>query len=280
MTGTLEKGNRIGAAYVAILPIVPRSCMFTTTDSARSLHYRPALFTPFSELIAAESTRHGGISPTPFASLNLGINTTDDPASVDENRRRFFAAIGADISQFASAHQVHGTEVLYTTEPGRFEGYDALITNRPCLVVGVTVADCVPILLYDQANQAVAAIHAGWRGTVGGIVRKTLAAMQQQFGTAASHCFAYVGTCIDACSFEVGSEVADQFSAAFRRADGAKYYIDLKAANTQALLDFGIPAEQISVSPFSTVLNNEDYFSYRAEGGQTGRMLAVIGVKP
>lgn len=248
------------------------------TDSAKVLYRSPTIFTRFPELTAAESTRYGGISPAPFASLNLGINTADDSAHVDENRRRFFAAIGADERQFASSHQVHGTESLYTTKSGRFEGYDALITDQPGLLVGVTVADCVPILIYDQANRAVAAIHAGWRGTVGGIGQKTLVAMQQRFGTAANHCYAYIGTCIDECSFAVGLEVADQFSMAFKRADRDRYYVDLKAANKQALIDFGIPADQIDVSPFSTVLNNDAYFSYRAEGGQTGRMLAVIGV--
>ena len=253
--------------------------MFIPTESTPVLYRSPALFACFPDLIIAESTRHGGVSLIPFASLNLGINTTDDPANVNENRRRFFTAIGADVSLFASSHQVHSTEILYVTEPGRFEGYDALITNQPGLLIGVTVADCVPVLLYDPANQAIAAVHAGWRGTVGGIVHKTLAAMQQRFGTVANHCYAHVGTCIDACSFEVGPEVANQFSALFKRADGRQYYVDLKAANKQALLDFGIPAEQISVSPFSTVLNNDDYFSYRAEGGKTGRMLAVIGVK-
>ena len=241
----------------------------------------PTLFAPFLNLIAAESTRHGGVSLAPFSSLNLGINTPDDPANVDENRRRFFEAIGASTNLFASSHQVHGTEILYTTEPGRFDGYDALMTNRPGLLVGVTVADCVPILIYDQAHQAVAAIHAGWRGTVGRIVEKTLEAMQQQFGTSPEACCAYVGTCIDECSFEVGPDVADQFASMFTQTDArtGKSYIDLKAANRQQLMDSGIPEAQIDVSAFSTVIHNHDYFSYRAEKGQTGRMLAVIGMK-
>lgn len=253
-----------------------------TVSTISSVAYRtPPIFANFSNLIAAESTRHGGVSPAPFASLNLGINTPDDPANVDENRRRFFAAIGAETYQFASSHQVHGTEILHTTEPGRFDGYDALITNQPGLLIGVTVADCVPILIYDQKNQAVAAVHAGWRGTIGDIVAKTLTAMHQRFGTKADQCYAYVGTCIDECSFEVGPEVADQFASVFVRKDlrTGKGYIDLKKANTKPLTDFGIPTTQISMSPFSTVLNNEDYFSYRAEQGQTGRMLAVLGIK-
>lgn len=244
------------------------------------MYRTPAVFAPFPNLIAAESTRHGGISPIPFASLNLGINTADDPANVDENRRRFFRHIGADGFGFASAQQVHGTDVLNVTDAGRFEGYDALMTNRPGLLVGVTVADCVPILIYDHDHQAVAAIHAGWRGTVGGIVTRTLLAMQQQFGTVGARCYAYVGTCIDETTFEVGKEVAEQFDAEFVRVDSRsrKMCANLKAANVRLLADFGVPATQIDVSAFSTVQNNDDYFSYRVESGQTGRMLAVIGM--
>ncbi len=255
--------------------------MRSVSTSDRVLYRTPALFDPFSRLIAAESTRHGGVSPSPFSSLNLGINTPDDPANVDENRRRFFSAIGAGMVRFASALQVHGTEILYTTEPGRFDGYDAIITDQPGLFIGVTVADCVPILIYDAKHQAIAAIHAGWRGTVGGIVSKTLDAMQHRFGTLPDQCYAYVGTCIDACAFEVGPEVADQFAPDFKRADltTGKSYINLKAANARLLTDFGIPLAQAEISPYSTVLHNQDYFSYRAEKGQTGRMLAVIGIR-
>ncbi|GAB4041997.1 peptidoglycan editing factor PgeF [Spirosoma jeollabukense] len=255
----------------------------STKLASKAVSYRiPTLFAPFTNLIAAESTRHGGVSPAPFSSLNLGINTSDDPANVDENRRRFFEAIGAaGTAPFASSHQIHGTEVLQATEPGRFEGYDALITNQPGLLIGVTVADCVPILLYDQVHQAVAAIHAGWKGTIGAIVAKTLDAMKRQFDTLGAQCYAYIGTCIDECSFDVGPDVAEQFAPAFKQAiaDSGKSYVDLKAANMKYLIDFGIPRAQIDVSPFSTVLNNDTYFSHRAEKGQTGRMLTVIGIK-
>lgn len=256
------------------------------TQAASHLYRTPAVFSHFPKLIAAESTRHGGVSEAPFGSLNLGINTTDNSENVAENRRRFFDAIGADNYSFASSYQVHGTDVLHATEAGRFDGYDALITSQPGLLIGVTVADCVPILIYDQAHQAVAAIHAGWRGTVGGIVTKTLALMQQQFGTVAGACYAYVGTCIDECSFEVGPEVAEQFASAYIQTNSGtgKAYVDLKGANAARLIDFGIPSKQIEISPFSTVLNNDTYFSYRAavsrvENGQTGRMLAVIGLQ-
>lgn len=248
-----------------------------------SSYFAPALLSQFPDLIAAESTRYGGVSVAPFASLNLGINTDDLPENVDENRRRFFKVLGVEeyVAGFASSHQVHGTDVLFATEAGRYTGYDALITNKPGLLVGVTVADCVPVLIYDKANRAVAAVHAGWRGTVGRIVSKTLEAMQHQFGTKADECYAFVGTCIDECSFEVGPEVAEQFAVEFKRTDhqSTKAFINLKGANRQQLIDFGIPESQIDVSTFSTVLHNDRYFSYRAENGQTGRMLAIIGVR-
>lgn len=104
--------------------------------------------------------------------------------------------------------------------------------------------------------------------------------MQQQFGTKAEECYAYVGTCIDECAFEVGPEVAEQFDTAFKRADAGsdKSFVDLKAANAHLLVTAGIPERKLEVSSFSTVLHNDTYFSYRAEQGQTGRMLAVIGL--
>ncbi|QKZ15315.1 peptidoglycan editing factor PgeF [Spirosoma sp. KUDC1026] len=244
-------------------------------------YVRPAIFSLFPELVGAESTRHGGVSPEPFSSLNLGINTADDIANVDENRRRFLSAIGAEEFGFTSSYQVHGLEILLATEAGRYEGYDALVTNQPGLLVGVTVADCVPILVYDSEKRVVAAVHAGWKGTTGKLVAKTISLMKDLFGTNPEACYAYIGTCIDECSFEVGPEVADLFEPAFRRAQlgTVKSYVDLKAANRQLLLNAGVPAAHIEVSSYSTVLNNDSFFSHRAEHGQTGRMLAVIGVK-
>ncbi len=242
----------------------------------------PAIFAPYSRLVAAESTRHGGISPAPYQSLNLGYNTDDTPENTTENRRLFFTALGIDPAQVASSHQCHGTRILTATEPGRFDGYDALMTNVPGLFVAVSIADCVPVLIYDSVTQAVAAVHAGWRGTVGEIVGKTVRAMHDQYGTRPADCFAYVGTCIDETSFAVSSDTANAFAPEFVQPgqQSGKFLVDLKAANARQLTDFGIPSAQISRSPFSTVLNNADYFSHRAEQGQTGRMLAVIGVKP
>ncbi len=241
----------------------------------------PAIFAQQPGLVAAESTRHGGISMGAYLSQNLGINTDDDPVHVTENRRQFLANWHLTEADLASSYQVHDTAIRVATQGERTHGFDAIITNKPGLLVGVTVADCTPVLVFDPQNKVVAAIHAGWRGTVGGIVTETLRLMQTEFGTDPGHCLAYVGTCIDACDFEVSADVAAQFLPEHQRPGpvAGKAFVDLKKANADQLRVAGIPNAQIEVSPYSTVANNDDYFSHRHEKGITGRMLAVIGFR-
>lgn len=232
----------------------------------------------------AQSTRHGGVSPAPWTSLNLGLHTDDDPARVQENRRRFFAALDVDPSWVAGGHQVHGAEVCVVDRPGQYEGYDAFVTDRRGIFLSVTVADCVPVLLYDARTGAVGAAHAGWRGTVAGVVRAALDAMQRHFATCPRDVRAWIGAAIGFDHFEVGEEVARHFAARqgelLLKKPGArpgKWYVDLKAANRLQLEEAGVPAAQIELAPWCTVTHNADFFSYRKEGGRTGRMLAVVG---
>ncbi|MBK7406614.1 MAG: peptidoglycan editing factor PgeF [Saprospirales bacterium] len=241
---------------------------------------RPLIFREFAALLAIESTRHGGVSSVPYASLNLGLFTEDTPENIQENRRRLFHSLGISEAQVAHTHQVHGDNILLVEQAGQYEGYDALITSQPGLFLSVTVADCTPILVYDPVQQAVAAIHAGWRGAAGRIVAKSLEAMEAACQTRAEDCRAFIGTCIDECSYEVGAEVVAHFAPAFSRKGEhpGKFLLDLKAANAAQLREAGVPESQIEISPYSTVLHNADYFSYRKEGGETGRMLAIIGL--
>lgn len=251
--------------------------MSTLTNS----HQIPEIFSPFTSIVAAQSTRHGGVSPAPYSSLNIGLYTPDEQTNVDENRDRFFGALGVQESQIAGSFQVHQDQVKMVNQPEQVEGYDALITNKKNIFLTVTVADCVPILIYDAKQEVVAAIHAGWRGTVVQIVRKTLNKMQLQFQTKGPDCYAFIGTCIDLCSFEVGPEVSDQFAEAYKEWDEGrqKFRVDLKESNKAQLLGFDVPESQIEVSPFDTMTHNDTFFSHRKEAGKTGRMLAVIGMK-
>ncbi|MEL6863315.1 MAG: peptidoglycan editing factor PgeF [Bacteroidota bacterium] len=238
-------------------------------------------FSQFPALIAAQSTRHGGISPTPYASLNLSLHTDDHPNNVAINRQRFFEHLGIPMDRLAYSHQVHGHQVAIVDQAGALEGYDALISRQKGLFLCVTIADCLPILVYDPVQNGVAAIHAGWRGTVGRIVEKTLQLMIEHWGSRVADCFAYLGTAIDECSFEVDEDVARQFQDSHQRWDEkrGKYLIDLKKANMDQLLGMGFKRARISQSPYSTYLDNEHFFSYRKEGITSGRMLAVIGIR-
>lgn len=250
-------------------------------QQAAELFRSPSIFKHFPQLVAAQSTRRGGVSPHPYASLNLGLFTDDDIENVRENRRRFFSALEVEPGAVAHSYQVHEDQILVVERPGAYRGYDALITNRSGIFCCVTVADCTPILVYDPKNEAVAAIHAGWRGTALQIVRKTLDKMRETFGAQAADCQAYIGTCIAECSYEVGVEVADHFDPGHKRFDAErnKFYVDLKAANKTQLLAAGLPEKNIEVSPHCTFLQNDRYFSHRKEMGTTGRMLAGIGVR-
>lgn len=234
-----------------------------------------------SELIAAQSTRHGGISPAPYKSLNLGLYTPDAEEHVRANRQRFFQQLGLSAAQAAGARQVHGDEILRVHKPGEYEGYDALITDQPGVALTVTVADCCPVLLFDPRRQVIGAVHAGWRGTVLGIAGKTVRQLIDQFAADPQDMQAYVGACIDRSSYEVDADVADHFAQAYKLwdPDRGKYYLDIKKANRDQLLDAGIPGEHIGLSPWCTVRNNDHFFSHRHERGQTGRGLAVIAMK-
>lgn len=228
-----------------------------------------------------ESRRLGGVSQPPYESLNLGLNTQDDPQNVAINRQIFFEGLGFPYDRVVGGLQVHQAEVLVSTEGGYFSGFDAFVTNQKDLLLTVGIADCTPILIYDSVGQAVGAIHAGWRGTVAHICIRTLEVMKEQFGTNPQDCYVFIGTCIDTEHFEVGEDVADQFdsSCVIYLEGNVKPHIDLKRANYLQLIQSGIPASQIEVSEFSTILHNDLYFSYRKESGHTGRMLAAIGMR-
>ena len=243
--------------------------------------YYPTIFNRFPELLAVQSTRHGGVSPPPYYSLNLGLNTKDALANVEENRQRFFEAIDIEEHQLASSYQVHEDKIIKIENAGRYKGYDALITEKAGLFISVTIADCTPVLIYDPQRKVVAAIHAGWRGTVAQIVDKTMAAMTTHYGCDPRDCYAYIGSCIDYASFEVDADVADHFDASLKTWDASKkkFFVDLKAANREQLLLAGLREKQIELSPHSTIKDNHIYFSYRKEKATTGRMLALIGIR-
>ncbi len=223
----------------------------------------------------------GGLSVLPYNELNLGFSSGDDLEVIKQNRKLFFDKLGISEDNIAWSKLVHGNKVLVADSPMKGEGCDAVITNKPNVFACVSIADCTPVLIYDTKNKAVAAIHAGWRGTAAHIVSETLKAMQSNYGTKGEDCLAFIGACIGEENFEVGEEVAVQFSDDVKRFDESKqkYFIDLKKENKKQLLQFGLKESNIEISNYCTITDNDKFFSYRKEKGITGRMLAVIGIK-
>lgn len=254
------------------------------------------IFTPFSHhgVRHGISTRLGGLSRPPFASLNLGIRTDDDPAVVTHNRQLFCQAVGVDFTRVTCAQQVHSDKILIVgeAEAGRgatgyesaIAGTDALITDRPGLPLMLFFADCVPVLIYDPAQKVVAVSHAGWKGTVARIAAKTVLAMGERFGTRPADCLVGIGPSIGPCDYEVDEPVIEVLKDAFTNWQdlvvprGGKWLLDLWRTNSHQLEELGVPRSQIEISGVCTACNTTLFYSHRVEKGVTGRMGAVISL--
>ncbi len=236
------------------------------------------------------STRVGGVSAPPFATLNLAITPGDDPAAVAENRRRFAAAIGVDVARLFQTSQVHGSSVReiasadVVAEVVR-EEHDAMVARTPGHAVAVRVADCVPVLLLDEASGHVAAAHAGWRGVAGGVVGATVAQLCRFAPPRAV--VAAIGPCIGACCFEVGDEVVAAIDAAApgetslaRPGPAGKPHLDLRLAVRRQLRALGVDDARIEDVGGCTRCDDATFFSYRREGPRSGRHLCAIEVRP
>ncbi len=187
------------------------------------------------------------------------------------------AAFEADLAGTAMLRQVHSRRCVRADRPwsGDRPEADAVCTDRAGVLVGVRTADCIPILLADPRRRAVAAVHAGWRGVAAGVLPGAVQTMVSEYGSAPAGIEAAIGPGIGACCFEVGDEVADQFSSDFVDRSPARPHVDLVAALESQLTDFGV--ESVAVARQCTSCDLDRYFSHRAEHGITGRMLAVVG---
>jgi hypothetical protein len=238
---------------------------------------RPSVFANWPGVVAAVSTRIGGVSPSPLG-MNLSFRVGDRDENVRQNRELFFGSLGVRTADLAIPGQVHGTTVLRVDAPGSYPESDALSTAASGVFLCVSVADCVPILLCDPAIPAIAAVHAGWRGTVGRIVAGAVRAMEREYAADPCRLRAYLGPAASSCCYVVGKDVASRFEDRFTRRDGAGIHVDLKEANYQQLLDAGVPAGQVETSLSCTICEPRQFHSFRRDGEQSGRMIAVIGM--
>jgi len=245
-------------------------------------------------------TRRGGTSVAPYASLNVSSSIGDDPIAVDANRARVLAALGRPRAGLVMAGLVHGAAVARVgaapgptppTEPtgstgaldggGRYaQGVDALVTDDPDATLVITAADCAQALFVDPRRRAVGIAHAGWRGTVAGVLTATVAAMRAHFGSDPADLRAAVGPCLGPCcaQFSDPHRELPAWCAPFILG-GHGGYVDLWAMNRAQLRAAGIPDAGITVAEVCTVCRRDEFYSHRGDHGRTGRFAAAIGLR-
>ncbi len=279
---------------------------------------RAPVFSALPWLVHGFSTRQGGVSTCYGGkTLNLGLTQHDTKDNVERNRRILLNALRATDSNgdpwpLLQVKQIHSS-IVHRVSASANEPLigDGLITNGSSLLLAIKTADCVPVLVADVKRRVVAAFHAGWRGTVARIAEKGVGEMRRQFGSLPRDLRAAIGPCIRRCCYKVGHEVRAQFESQFSYAGdlfeevfdsnaihvrypllflnqrapghgdlGPEIHLDLVEANRRQLEDAGLREEHISVIDGCTACDTTRFFSHRAEFGKTGRMMAVIGIRP
>lgn len=257
-----------------------------------------SILAAFPQLIHAFSTRLGGVSQPPHATLNLGYSRPDDPAAVAENRRRLAEAVGFQLDDAVLAGQIHGTTVAPVTHGERGRGVfdldtvlppaDAMITNEQHVVLWANFGDCTPMVFFDPVCNAVGVAHAGWIGTVDNIAGATVRAMQTHYGCDPTHIIAVIGPSIGPCCYEVDEPVISRVQIAFadsastmliRQIGQTRPHFDLWTANRHWLQQAGLQDHNIHQMNICTSCHVERFFSHRKEHGATGRFAAIIGLR-
>jgi polyphenol oxidase len=256
--------------------------------------YRFDLLDAFSNLTHFMTTRHGGVSSGAFAAMNPSLTSGDDLQNVARNREILYRSIPIPSRRILAPHQIHKTNIRVvdeaflqmdeTSQRNALEGIDAMVTRLSDVCIAISTADCVPLLMYAPDQNVVAAVHAGWRGTVQKIAQRTIEFLSERYHCSPSLMRVGIGPSIGPDDFEVGEEVVDAF-----RDSGAdmtqilhrtnKAHINLWEANRLQLLASGVPSEQIEVAGISTYSDCDEFFSARRLGIKCGRNMSAIMLK-
>lgn len=237
----------------------------------------------------AITTRKGGVSEGFADSLNLGLGVEDNLGYVEENRRRLAEYMQVPFEKLIFQKQTHSVNYSIVTEKNYKSGFfdnDALITNVSGIAIAALGADCVPVLLYDKKEKVIASIHAGWKGTVNGIVHKVMEVLKAEFNTDPKNIIAGIGPSICAENYEVGPEVIEAFEKTFENHDTLisnrkenKAHVDLWLANKTWLTKQGVPEVNIEISGLCTYKNHDTFYSARYFKNNTGRFAGCIVLK-
>lgn len=235
------------------------------------------------------TTRNGGVSRPPYNSLNLGFNSGDLRPQVEGNRSTLARAFDLPPHFLLTMKQVHGTDILVVDQSNPDLSHfltiecDAVITDQPGILAGVLIADCYPVLLFDPRKRAAAAVHVGWRGAAAGIIGKTVRAMAARFSCRSQDLLAAIGPGIGAHRYEVDRPVRDAFRQGTghweeiaRETELGRWQLDLRQSCLLQLADAGLLPGQVEAAEECTCCHKELFFSYRRDGGKTGRQLGFV----
>lgn len=253
------------------------------------------ILNPFKEIAHFCTTREGGVSMGNFSSFNISPFSGDSAENFEQNLHILSLQTEIPTDSFIFPFQTHDDKTLIIDskflkfnreeKANALKGIDALITAEPDICIGVTTADCVPLLLFDCKQKVIAAVHAGWRGTCARLIQKTLSEMQENFGTNPQDAFVLIGPSISSDVYEVGRELLTNFAQAHFPVNdifterNEKLYLDLWEANRFLLLESGVPASQIGISGICTYTAHDKFFSARRLGIKSGRMYSGIVLK-
>lgn len=239
-------------------------------------------------LFHAVLTRRGGFSLGPFASLNTGGTVGDDSDAVLKNHRKIYETLDYPFDSRFDVWQVHGRDVICTDEP-REPGTlhtkaDGILTQNPSVTLFMRFADCVPILLFDPIRKVTGIAHAGWQGTYKQVAREAVGKMAASYGSRPEDILAAIGPAICQQCYEVGQGPLDAFKQSFGPEQAMRYfqkrngrlYLDLWQANRDVLLSAGV--RQIETAGLCTAEHLDDWYSHRAEKGETGRFAVLMAI--
>jgi YfiH family protein len=261
------------------------------SDYAWTISTRDSVELLTSDLLdSLTSVQHG--MTTRHQDRNLSFYTHPDPTEVRRHRAEVCAVFGKRLTDLTVPSQRHGNGVAVVDETYRgrggashataIAGMDALVTATPGLLLGITIADCLPVFLADRGKGVIGLAHSGWRGTAGEIVPHTLELMRKVFGTEPQQVVAAIGAGIGGCCYEVGAEVREALlrggsgEEAFRPSPAGRWLLNLQQVVVGQLLAFGVPQESISCAPYCTSCRPDLFFSHRRDGARAGRMGAFL----
>jgi len=234
------------------------------------------IFRKFPELKFGISTRHYDGAEPPFF-FNLSYRVGDKNENVRKHRKTFFYGLGIDEGRVSFQKQTHSVISHNVSEPKFFEESDALYTNTKNNFLAISIADCIPVFLYEPEKKIAAGIHSGWKGTLNKITTITIEKLKQEFSLSTENIFAFIGPGISLQYFEVGKDVFDLFEDDVKEIRNGQYFIDLKKHNYLQLIRLGVRQENIEVSDFCTYKEKNLFHSYRRDKDKSGRMIGIIG---